>query len=108
MLELLPDAGLVGSRGDVLLEQGANLPEPFLLGLPRGLRRHVQPVSSPPPPPQAGNEGARLVAIDAGGRRDGGRRESTVETVTGRLFGGGEARRGREGESERDGRGLEV
>jgi len=34
VLELLPDAGLVGVGGDVRLEEGADLAEPLLLRLP--------------------------------------------------------------------------
>lgn len=34
VLELLPDAGLVGVGGDVRLQEGADLVEPLLLRLP--------------------------------------------------------------------------
>ena len=39
VLELLPDAGLVGVGGDVRLEERAYLAEPLLLRLPQRRRR---------------------------------------------------------------------
>ncbi|GJN01228.1 hypothetical protein PR202_ga18475 [Eleusine coracana subsp. coracana] len=40
MLELLPDAGLVGVGRDMRLQEGADLAEPLLLRLPHRRRRH--------------------------------------------------------------------
>ena len=41
MLELLPNLRLIGGRRDLMLEQGTDRIEAFLLRLPRGSRRHV-------------------------------------------------------------------
>ncbi|EHA8589904.1 hypothetical protein COCNU_scaffold013344G000020 [Cocos nucifera] len=38
VLELLPNPGLIGVRGDLLLQEAADLAEPLLLGLPQGCR----------------------------------------------------------------------
>lgn len=40
VLELLPDASLVGVGGDVRVEEGADLAEALLLRLPQRRRRH--------------------------------------------------------------------